>query len=84
MDVASFQPVFSFSRYLNFSSLIQLDTANTQAVSADLVLLYRYRTFSDIYVIYNVGTQFASLTAGNPQQLREARFEVKVTYSFFH
>jgi hypothetical protein len=29
-----------------------------------------------------VGTRFASLAAANPQQLREQRFEVKLTYSF--
>jgi hypothetical protein len=33
-------------------------------------------------VIYNVGTQFASLAAANPQQIRETRFAVKFTYSF--
>jgi hypothetical protein len=37
---------------------------------------------SDLYIIYNVGTQFASLAAANPQQIRETRFAVKFTYSF--
>jgi len=29
-----------------------------------------------------VGTQFVSLAAANPQQIRETRFAVKFTYSF--
>jgi hypothetical protein len=45
-------------------------------------LRYNYRPDSDLYVIYNVGTRFASLAAANPEQLRETRFEVKFTYSF--
>jgi hypothetical protein len=37
---------------------------------------------SDFYVIYNVGTQFASIAPANPPQVREMRFAVKYTYSF--
>jgi hypothetical protein len=33
-------------------------------------------------IIYNVGTRFASLAVANPQELREQRFGVKLTYSF--
>lgn len=83
VDVASLYSNYSFTRFVNISSLIQMDTANTQAVNADIIFRYRYRPFSDLYVIYNIGTQFASLAAANPQQQREARFEVKLTYSFF-
>lgn len=83
VDLASVQSAYSFTRYVSLSSLIQLDSANTQAVNADIIFRYRYRPFSNLYVIYNIGTQFASLAAGNPQQLRESRFEVKLTYSFF-
>jgi hypothetical protein len=74
---------YSFTREVNLTSLIQMDTANTRAVNANVIFRYRYRPFSDLYVIYNIGTQFASLAAGNPQQLRESRFELKFTYSFF-
>jgi hypothetical protein len=80
--LASVQANYSFSRFLTTSSLIQMDTSNTQAVSANLRLRYNYRPDSDLYVIYNVGTRFASLAAANPQELRETRFEVKFTYSF--
>ena len=66
---------------LLFTSLIQIDTSNTQAVSANLRLRYNYRPDSDLYVIYNVGTQFASIAPANPPQVREARFAVKRTYS---
>jgi hypothetical protein len=34
------------------------------------------------FVIYNLGTQFVSLAAANPQQIRETRFAIKFTYSF--
>jgi hypothetical protein len=80
--LASLQANYSLSRFLTTSTLVQLDTANTQAVSANLRLRYNYRPDSDFYVIYNVGTRFASLAAANPEQLRETRFEVKFTYSF--
>jgi hypothetical protein len=80
--LASVQANYSFSRFLTTSSLIQMDTSNTQAVSANLRLRYNYRPDSDLYVIYNVGTRYASLAAANPEQLRETRFEVKFTYSF--
>jgi hypothetical protein len=55
---------------------------HTQAVSANLRLRYNYRPDSDLFIIYNVGTQFVSLAAANPQQIRETRFAVKFTYSF--
>ncbi|PYU89902.1 MAG: hypothetical protein DMG25_18105 [Acidobacteria bacterium] len=80
--LASAQANYSFSRFLTTSALIQMNTSNAQAVSANLRLRYNYRPDSDFYVIYNVGTRFASLAAANPQQLRETRFEVKYTYSF--
>jgi hypothetical protein len=82
VDLASAQANYSFSRFLTFSSVLQLDTANAQGVSANLRLRYNYRPDSDLYIIYNVGTQFASLAAANPQQLRETRFAIKFTYSF--
>jgi hypothetical protein len=82
VDLASLQGNYSFSRFLTLSSTIQMDTANTQAVSANIRLRYNYRPDSDLFVIYNVGTQFVSLAAANPQQIRETRFAVKFTYSF--
>jgi hypothetical protein len=80
--LASLQANYSFTRFLTFNSLIQMDTSNTQAVSANFRLRYNYRPDSDVYIIYNVGTQFASLAAANPPQVRETRFAVKWTYSF--
>ncbi|MGH9730366.1 MAG: DUF5916 domain-containing protein [Candidatus Acidiferrales bacterium] len=80
--LASVQGNYSFSRFLTFTSLIQVDTSNNQAVSANLRLRYNYRPDSDLYIIYNVGTQFASLAPANPPQVRETRFAVKYTYSF--
>ena len=80
--LASLQANYSFNRFLTFTSLLQMDTSNSQAASANLRLRYNYRPDSDLYVIYNVGTQFASLAPANPPQLRETRFAVKWTYSF--
>ena len=80
--LASLQGNYSFNRFLTFTSLLQMDTSNTQAVSANLRLRYNYRPDSDLYVIYNVGTQFASIAPANPPQVRETRFAVKWTYSF--
>lgn len=82
VNLASLQGNYSFSRFLTFTSLIQMDTSNTQAVNANLRLRYNYRPDSDLYIIYNVGTQFASLAPANPPQVRETRFAVKYTYSF--
>jgi len=80
--LASLQANYSFTRFLTFTSLIQMDTSNTQAVSANVRLRYNYRPDSDLYIIYNVGTQFASIAPANPPQVRETRFAVKWTYSF--
>ncbi|HKS66676.1 MAG TPA: DUF5916 domain-containing protein, partial [Candidatus Acidoferrales bacterium] len=80
--LASLQANYSFNRFLTFTSVVQMDTSNTQAVSTNLRLRYNYRPDSDLYIIYNVGTQFASLAPANPPQVRETRFAVKYTYSF--
>jgi Domain of unknown function (DUF5916) len=80
--LASLQGNYSFTRFLTFTSLIQMDTSNAQAVSANFRLRYNYRPDSDLYIIYNVGTQFASIAPANPPQIRETRFAVKYTYSF--
>jgi hypothetical protein len=61
--VGSFQTNYSFSRFLTLSSLIQVDTANTQAVSANIRLRWNYRPDSDMYVIFTAGTRFPSLVA---------------------
>ena len=82
VDLASWQTNYSFNRFLTFTNVIQMNTANTQAVSANFRLRYNYRPDSDLFVIYNIGTQFASLAAANPVQVRENRFAVKYTYSF--
>ena len=82
--LASLQGNYSFNRFLTFTSVIQLDTSNTQAVSANLRLRYNYRPDSDLYVIFNEGTQFTSIAPANPPQVRETRFAIKWTYSFSH
>jgi hypothetical protein len=78
----SFQTNYSFSRFLTLSTLIQMDTANNQAASANIRLRWNYRPDSDLYVIYTAGQRFASLVAQNPPQYYEDRFVIKFTYSW--
>jgi hypothetical protein len=73
---------YSFSRFLSLSTILQINTANAQAVSANIRLRWNYRPDSDLYVIYTAGQKFASLAAANPAQFYEHRFVVKYTYSF--
>jgi hypothetical protein len=80
--VGSFQTNYSFSRFLTLSTLIQMDTANTQAASANVRLRWNYRPDSDLYVIYTAGQRFASLVSANPTQFYENRFAIKYTYSW--
>src|SRR2546425_9733613 len=80
--VGSFQTNYSFSRFLSLSTLLQMDTANTQAASANIRLRWNYRPDSDLYVIYTAGQRFASLAAANPAQFTQNRFAVKWTYSW--
>ena len=78
----SFQTNYSFSRFLTLSTLIQMDTANNQAASANIRLRWNYRPDSDLYVIYTAGQRFVSLVAANPPQFYENRFAIKFTYSW--
>jgi len=73
---------YAFSRFLSLSTILQVDTANVQAASANIRLRWNYRPDSDLYVIYTAGQKFASLAAANPAQFYENRFVVKYTYSF--
>jgi Domain of unknown function (DUF5916) len=78
----SFQTNYSFSRFLTLSTLLQMDTANNQAASANIRLRWNYRPDSDLFVIYTAGQRFASLVAANPPQFYENRFAIKFTYSW--
>jgi hypothetical protein len=78
----SFQTNYSFSRFLTLSCLLQMDTANNQAASANIRLRWNYRPDSDLYVIYTAGQRFATLVAVNPPQFYENRFAIKFTYSW--
>jgi len=80
--VGSLQTNYAFSRFLFLSAVLQMDTANAQAASANLRLRWNYRPDSDLYVIYTAGQRFASLAAANPLQLMEHRVAVKFTYSW--
>ncbi len=41
-------------------------------------LRYNYRPDSDLFIIYNVGTQFASIAPANPPQVRETGFRCEM------
>ena len=73
---------YAFSRFLSLSTVLQMDTANTQGASANIRLRWNYRPDSDLFIIYTAGQQFVSLAATNPQQYYQHRFVVKYTYSF--
>lgn len=73
---------YAFSRFLSFSTILQINTANAQAASANTRWRWNYRPDSDLYVIYTAGQKFTSLAAANPAQFYENRFVVKYTYSF--
>ena len=82
VGVGGFQTNYSFSRFLTLSSLVQMDTANIQAASANIRLRWNYRPDSDLFVVYTAGQRFASLVAANPAQFYENRFAIKYTYSW--
>jgi hypothetical protein len=82
IELAGLQVSYAFNRFLNLTTLLQADTAENQAASANIRLRYTFRPDSDMYVIYNTGTRFQSLVAGNPVPVREQRLALKVTYSW--
>jgi Domain of unknown function (DUF5916) len=82
INLAGVQVSYCFNRFLNASTFVQADTAQAQAVSANFRVRYTFRPDSDLYVIYNVGSRFQSLAAGNPIEVREQKFAMKVTYSW--
>jgi hypothetical protein len=82
VDLAGVELSYAFNRFVNATTFVQMDTAQTKAVSANIRLRYTFRPDSDLYVIYNVGDRFQSLAAGNPMEVREEKFAVKVTYSW--
>jgi len=47
---------YSFSRLLTFSTLVQIDTANNQAMNANVRLRCHYRPGSDLFVTRTLGT----------------------------
>lgn len=76
-----FQTNYSFSRFLTLSTLIQLNTANNQAVTGNVRLRWNYRPDSDLFVIYTAGQRFASLDTNAPQYYQNS-LTVKATYSW--
>jgi hypothetical protein len=82
IDLAGVEISYAFNRFVNLTTFVQSDTAQNQAVSANIRLRYTFRPDSDLYVIYNAGNRFQSLAAGNPTEVRQQKVAVKVTYSW--
>jgi hypothetical protein len=82
VHVGSIGTSYSFNRLLTTSLLVQVNSIQQNPVSLNVRLRYNYRPDSDLFVIYNIGSQFNSLAAGNPVLSREQRLTVKFTYSF--
>jgi Domain of unknown function (DUF5916)/Carbohydrate family 9 binding domain-like len=82
IDLAGLQVSYAFTRFLNLTTFLQSDTAQTKAASANIRLRYTFRPDSDLYVIYNLGTRFQTLAVGNPVPIREQKFAIKLTYSW--
>jgi Domain of unknown function (DUF5916)/Carbohydrate family 9 binding domain-like len=82
VHVSSFNASYSFNRLITTSVLVQENSIDRNPVSLNLRLRYNYRPDSDFYVIYNVGSQFNSIAAGNPVLLRESRLSIKLSRSF--
>jgi len=80
--VGSGTAAYSFNRFLTTSALVQVNSVENHPVSVNLRLRYTYRPDSDLFVIYNVGSQFNSIAAGNPVLTQERRLTVKLTYSY--
>src|SRR5579859_4041604 len=82
IDLAGLELSYAFNRFVNLTTFTQADTAQIQAVSANVRLRYTFRPDSDLYVIYNIGNRFQALAAGNPMEVREEKIAVKITYSW--
>lgn len=82
IELAGLQVSYAFNRFLNATTFIQTNTADTKAVSANFRVRYTFRPDSDLYVIYNAGSRFQAIAAGNPMQVRTEKFAVKITYSW--
>ncbi|MBV8205467.1 MAG: carbohydrate binding family 9 domain-containing protein [Acidobacteria bacterium] len=82
INLGGFQASYALNRFLNGTTFIQVDTSQTQAVSVNFRVRYTFRPDSDLYVIYNAGTRFQALAAGNPENVRQQKVAIKITYSW--
>jgi len=80
--VGSVKTSYSLTRFLTVSALMQHNSADADRVSWNGRLRYQYHPDSDLFVVFNDGPQFNSLSAGNPVLTRDRRLSVKWTYSF--
>lgn len=80
--VGSLKASYSATRFVTASLLVQHNSADVEHVSWNGRLRYQYRPDSDIFIVFNDGPQFNSLSGGNPELTRDRRLSVKWTYSF--
>jgi hypothetical protein len=53
------------------AALVQVNTANNQALIGSVRLRWNYRPDSDLYIIYTAGQRFARLETNEPPVLPE-------------
>lgn len=82
VDLAGLGVSYAINRFLNATTFLQMDTAQTQAASVNFRIRYTYRPDSDIYFIYNAGARFQAIAAGNPENVRQQKIALKITYSW--
>jgi hypothetical protein len=57
---------------------VQMNTANTQAASANIRLRWNYRPDSDLFIVYTAGQRFASLVAAIPHTILRESFRHQI------
>src|SRR6266536_2706623 len=62
VHIGSINGSYSFSRFLTTSFLVQVNSVEKNPVSANFRLRYNYRPDRDLFIIYNIGSQFNSIT----------------------
>lgn len=82
--VGSIGSSYSFSRFLAASILAQHNSADANRFGWNGRIRYEYRPDSNVFLVFNDGPQFNSLSGGNPVLTRDRRLSIKWTYSFLY
>ena len=74
------QTSYSFSQLRMLTALVQVNTANNQALTGTVRPRWNYLPDSDLYIIYTAGQRFARLETNAPQYYQNS-LTAKLTYS---